>query len=180
MFEDVAEAIMRRRFGVRSQEGHMTEFFKTLMGRKFYEGDVPALVGALKRLATAAEQIAERLQAPEPPKQLGPYKPLEIEIAPEWWKQDDDPELWGRYLLTAPAEVGGPGLSLRGNWHYHVHAYQLAKKGDPGYEEGVQAAANPVWKEEFYAIWTAGGGEGPLTTIEVDGHECIMVITPYG
>jgi hypothetical protein len=180
MFEDVAEAIMRRRFGVRSQEGHMTEFFKTLMGRKFYEGDVPALVNALKRLAIAAEQIAERLQAPEPPKQLGPYGPMEIEIDPAWWEQDEDPELYGRYLLNVPPEAGGPGLSLRGGGRYHVQAYRLATKNDPTYEEGLQAAWNPVWKEEFYAIWTAGGAEGPLTTIEVDGHECIMVITPYG
>lgn len=33
----------------------MTEFFKTLMGRKFYEADVPRLVNALERIADALE-----------------------------------------------------------------------------------------------------------------------------
>jgi hypothetical protein len=155
----------------------MLEFYKTQGGRRFFDGHVPALIEGITRLATAAEQIAERLQ---PPKQFGPYKPLEIEIDPSWWKKDKDPELWGRYLLSAPIEVGGPGLSVRGAYRYHVHAYQLATEDDPGYEEGLQAAANPVWKEEFYAIWTAGGAEGKLTTVEIDGHDCIMVITPYG
>lgn len=39
-------------------------FFQTIMGRKFFEGDVPALVKNLGRIADALETIAARL--PEP------------------------------------------------------------------------------------------------------------------
>ena len=34
----------------------MTEFFKTLMGRKFYEIDVPRIAQALERIAVALEK----------------------------------------------------------------------------------------------------------------------------
>jgi hypothetical protein len=40
----------------------MTEFFATMMGRKFYEGDVPRLVRALEKIAAEmkrANDIAE-------------------------------------------------------------------------------------------------------------------------
>ena len=36
-------------------------FFQTIMGRKFFEGDVPALVKNLGRIADALETIAARL-----------------------------------------------------------------------------------------------------------------------
>lgn len=34
----------------------MVEFFNTMMGKKFYESDVPRLVSALERIATALEK----------------------------------------------------------------------------------------------------------------------------
>jgi hypothetical protein len=36
----------------------MAEFFQTVMGRKFYEADVPALIRKLDRIAAALEQKA--------------------------------------------------------------------------------------------------------------------------
>ena len=36
------------------------EFFQTGMGRKFYDGDVPRLLKALERIATALERIADQ------------------------------------------------------------------------------------------------------------------------
>lgn len=157
----------------------MLDFYKTKAGRIFFDGQVPAFLDVLKQLATAAEQIAERLQQPRPA--TGPYAPMEIDIDPSWWEENDDPELWGRYFLCAPSDVGGPGLSVRGAYRYHVNAYRVAAPGERDKtHQHVQAAANPAWDEEFDAIWTAAGAEGRLTTIEIDGHECIMVITPYG
>lgn len=41
-------------------------FFQTIMGRKFFEGDVPALVKNLGRIADALETIASRLPEPKP------------------------------------------------------------------------------------------------------------------
>ena len=35
------------------------EFFQTMMGRKFYEYDVPEIAKSLKRIATALEKINE-------------------------------------------------------------------------------------------------------------------------
>ena len=40
-------------------------FFQTIMGRKFFEGDVPALVKNLGRIADALETIAARLPEPK-------------------------------------------------------------------------------------------------------------------
>ena len=37
----------------------MSEFFKTIMGRKFYEADVPRLIKALERIANALEKKEE-------------------------------------------------------------------------------------------------------------------------
>lgn len=36
------------------------EFFQTVMGRKFFEGQVPKLIKALERIADALEDIAEQ------------------------------------------------------------------------------------------------------------------------
>lgn len=41
----------------------MSEFYKTMMGKKFFEGDVPRLVGALEKIATA-------LDGPEPTRSI--------------------------------------------------------------------------------------------------------------
>lgn len=50
----------------------MSEFFKTLMGRKFYEHDIPALLKVLGNVSTNLERIAKALEAltstlPPPP-----------------------------------------------------------------------------------------------------------------
>lgn len=39
----------------------MSDFFRTVMGRKFYEGDVPKLTNALERIANQME-IANKLE----------------------------------------------------------------------------------------------------------------------
>jgi hypothetical protein len=47
----------------------VSEFFKTLMGRKFFERDVPELVRQLEKLNTILERgvvALERLAAPKP------------------------------------------------------------------------------------------------------------------
>ncbi|MAH47084.1 hypothetical protein CMI37_14750 [Candidatus Pacearchaeota archaeon] len=44
----------------------MSEFYQTLMGRKFYEADVPRIVKALERIAEALEKqeiTEEKLEA---------------------------------------------------------------------------------------------------------------------
>jgi len=38
----------------------MVEFFQTLMGRRFYEGQVPRLISALERIAVCLEEKNER------------------------------------------------------------------------------------------------------------------------
>jgi hypothetical protein len=38
--------------------GNGPEFFQTIMGRKFYEADVPRALKALERIAAALERIA--------------------------------------------------------------------------------------------------------------------------
>lgn len=35
------------------------EFFQTVLGRRFYDGDVPRIVKALERIAVALEKIVE-------------------------------------------------------------------------------------------------------------------------
>jgi hypothetical protein len=42
-----------------------TPFFQTQMGRKFYEADVPRLVKALERIATALEATKAPADGPE-------------------------------------------------------------------------------------------------------------------
>jgi len=37
-----------------------TQFFQTLMGRKFFEADVPRLVRAVERIADALEQLSQQ------------------------------------------------------------------------------------------------------------------------
>jgi uncharacterized protein YukE len=37
----------------------MSDFFRTLMGQKFYEGTMPRIAKALERIADALEKIAE-------------------------------------------------------------------------------------------------------------------------
>lgn len=44
-----------------------TDFFQTIMGRKFYEGDVPRIAKALERIAAALEKLAEQGPAPAAP-----------------------------------------------------------------------------------------------------------------
>lgn len=52
----------------------MNEFYQTLMGRKFYEADVPRIVKALERIVIALEkqEITEEM------------KQMEASIDPEW------------------------------------------------------------------------------------------------
>ena len=52
----------------------MSEFYQTLMGRKFYDADVPRIVKALERIATALEkrELSEEM------------KQMEASIDPEW------------------------------------------------------------------------------------------------
>lgn len=40
----------------------MNDFHATIMGRKFYEGDIPRIVKALERIAYAIEKSNERVQ----------------------------------------------------------------------------------------------------------------------
>jgi hypothetical protein len=148
----------------------MLEFYKTGGGRRFFDGHVPAFIEAVQRLATAAEQIVERIAAePEPEPKL----PMEIVIDPAWWKEHADPDYWGEYHLDVPTEAGGPGLSIRGGCSCHVTAIHVTD------DSGIQIAANHNWQDELDAIGAAGGAEGRIDTIEVDGHECILNITPF-
>ena len=52
----------------------MVELHNTLMGRKFYEADVPRIAKALERIATALEkrELSEEM------------KQMEASIDPEW------------------------------------------------------------------------------------------------
>lgn len=38
----------------------MIDFFQTVMGRRFFEGDVPRIAKALERIADALEKLAEQ------------------------------------------------------------------------------------------------------------------------
>lgn len=38
----------------------MVSFFQTVMGKKFYEADVPRFLRTLERIAVALEKIAEK------------------------------------------------------------------------------------------------------------------------
>lgn len=39
------------------------EFFQTMMGRKFYDADVPRIANALERIATALEMLEGQVRA---------------------------------------------------------------------------------------------------------------------
>ena len=39
------------------------EFFQTVMGKRFFEGQVPKLIKALERIADALEDIAEQKES---------------------------------------------------------------------------------------------------------------------
>ena len=52
----------------------MSEFYQTLMGRKFYDADVPRIVKALERIATALENQVD----------IEEMKQMEASIDPEW------------------------------------------------------------------------------------------------
>jgi len=52
----------------------MVELHNTLMGRKFYEADVPRIVKALERIATALENQVD----------IEEMKQMEASIDPEW------------------------------------------------------------------------------------------------
>jgi hypothetical protein len=41
----------------------MIEFFQTVMGHRFYEGDVPRITKALERIATCLEKMMENKDA---------------------------------------------------------------------------------------------------------------------
>jgi len=43
----------------------MPELHETMMGRKFYEADVPDLVSSLKNIAKSLKEIAESLKKEE-------------------------------------------------------------------------------------------------------------------
>jgi len=40
----------------------MEQFYKTHMGRKFYESDVPKIVTALEKIAVSLEKINKRIE----------------------------------------------------------------------------------------------------------------------
>lgn len=44
---------------------HGPEFFQTIMGRKFYDSDVPSILRALERIASALERNGEHMAARE-------------------------------------------------------------------------------------------------------------------
>ena len=46
-------------FTTKGSKNMSHEFFQTMMGRKFYEYDVPEIAKSLKRIATALEKINE-------------------------------------------------------------------------------------------------------------------------
>ncbi len=52
----------------------MSELHNTLMGRKFYESDIPRIVKALERIATALENQVD----------IEGMKQMEASIDPEW------------------------------------------------------------------------------------------------
>jgi len=39
----------------------MIQFFQTMMGKKFYERDIPHLIKAIEKLANQVEKVNERL-----------------------------------------------------------------------------------------------------------------------
>ena len=44
----------------------MTQFFETLMGRKFFESSIPRIAAALERIAKQLEETAKAKKAAEP------------------------------------------------------------------------------------------------------------------
>ena len=51
--------------------GNGPEFFQTIMGRKFYEADVPRALKALERIADALERIAAEEPESTPEQKCG-------------------------------------------------------------------------------------------------------------
>lgn len=66
--------------------GNGPEFFQTVMGRKFYEADVPRALKALERIADALERIvdvAEHIAAEQYPVELEEEESIPSEPEPE-------------------------------------------------------------------------------------------------
>lgn len=77
------------------------DFYKTGMGRKFYDNDVPALINAIKSLADNVNALSERLAAKEP--EPDPWHDLRKDPA-------DLPKVDGFYIVVIDGEIiGKPG-----------------------------------------------------------------------
>jgi len=75
----------------------MIEFFQTMMGKKFYESDMPRIVGALERIADKLEIPGEE---PAGVKKLEPVHATEKELESlrlmcNWWYKSASPQNGG-------------------------------------------------------------------------------------
>ena len=49
----------------------MLQFFETMMGRDFYQGNIPKLINALVKIADQLEKLNEHLEEQNKPKVIG-------------------------------------------------------------------------------------------------------------
>ena len=73
--------------------GNGPEFFQTIMGRKFYEADVPRALRALERIADALErfaEVAEHIAAEEYPVEVEEEESIEPKCGEQVCCDDPD------------------------------------------------------------------------------------------
>ncbi len=119
-----------------------TKFFQTVMGRKFYEADVPAIIRALNRIAGALESGTTTTPAPAP-------DPAATKTAAAVAKAT---ELVNRNLHDAK-ELERMELLIHGAQYAMRHAIVAKLEESERPEAAAIAQRVPTTRENRQAIW---------------------------
>jgi len=88
----------------------------------------------------------------------------------EWKEFDGGPkesDYWGRWYYDLRNDLSMFGVNV------YIEAIEVKVIED------IQMAANPKWQDDFYNLGLLAHGDGPFETIEIDGKNAVIFITPH-